>query len=92
MMGILDGAGLIKLEEHMITKAAQNKVYGLQLGQLIVVCKMIFKHTGSEMYRDGTDWLEDIQTNIGGRFHEDLKDVLKERRQEFESKTFGSEK
>ena len=67
-MGILDSAGLIKLQENLL---------GIKLGRVLVVAKYMAKTAMLSCIDDLVQWAEDQQMVIDGRSRKEFAEVIK---------------
>ncbi len=76
-MGILDSAGIIKLQENLLNKGAQNKIEGLRLSRVLLVAKYEAKTSHLSCINDLVNWAEDMQMVIGGRSRKEFAEAIK---------------
>jgi len=76
-MGILDSAGILKIQENLLHKSEQNKTEGLRLGRVLLVAKYIAKTACLTCIDDLVSWAEDQQMVIGGRSRKEFAETIK---------------
>jgi len=84
-MSILDGPGLKKLQENLLSKGDQNKIAGLSLSRVLVVANDIQLRTGNESLRKLISLVEDQQMIIGGRSRKEFLTAIENMPKEIEN-------
>ncbi len=88
-MGILDQAGIQRIQENLISKSPQNGAAGERLSKAMVIARYIALITKSQALDSIIGWVEDQQLVIDGWSRRQFLESLKYSTMPKEEETLG---